>query len=108
MRCIALMMEVVSTSETWSFLQIRRRNIAEYSHLHTRQRDNPKPREIFDIISFSPLQHLSETKSNKTGHSWGGGDNLYISLAGLHTGIRQPAVNITSIKQHAVITYRLN
>jgi hypothetical protein len=40
---IALMMEAASTSEaSVSFYQTTRRNNSEYSHLHTRRRENMK------------------------------------------------------------------
>jgi hypothetical protein len=40
---IALMMEMVSTSETSvNFYQTTRRNIPEGSHIHTRRRENLK------------------------------------------------------------------
>jgi hypothetical protein len=42
-RAIALMMEAASTSETSvNFYQTTRRNNSEYSHLHTRRRENLK------------------------------------------------------------------
>jgi hypothetical protein len=47
---IALMMEAISTSETYvNFYQNTRRNIPEDSHLHTRRRENLKSHLIFII-----------------------------------------------------------
>jgi hypothetical protein len=44
---MALMMETVSSSETWANIyQTTRRNIPEDSHLHTRRRENLKSEPI--------------------------------------------------------------
>jgi hypothetical protein len=43
MNIVALMMEAISTSETWvNFYQTARRNIPEDSYLHTRRQENLK------------------------------------------------------------------
>jgi hypothetical protein len=62
-----MMMEAVSTSETSvSFYQTTRRNIPEYSHFHTRHRENLKSRLVYGELV--PASHVKVTSSSMYVH----------------------------------------